>query len=147
MQQNQFLLYGANGYTGQLIARHAREYGLEPILAGRSREALELLANQLKMPYEVIGLDDTRRLQTVLKQVKVVLHAAGPFQSTAKQMVEACLQTGSHYVDINGDIAVFEMLKGYDYAGRNAGIMILPGAGFDVVSDRLHRLVTPKNIT
>lgn len=133
MQQNRFLLYGANGYTGQLIARHARQYGLEPILAGRSREALESLSNQLKMPYEIIGLDETERLQTLMKQVKVVLHAAGPFQFTAKQMVEACLKTGTHYLDINGDIAVFELLKNYDQAARQAGIMILPGAGFDVV--------------
>jgi len=133
MQQNRFLLYGANGYTGQLIARHAREYGLEPILAGRNKEALETLSNQLKMPYEVIGLDEKQRLQTLLKQVKVVLHAAGPFQFTAKRMVEACLQTGTHYVDINGDIAVFELLKSFAQAAHEAGIMVLPGAGFDVV--------------
>ncbi len=48
-------------------------------------------------------------------------------------MVEACLETGTHYVDINGDIAVFQMLKGYDQSAKDAGIMILPGAGFDVV--------------
>jgi len=62
-----------------------------------------------------------------------VLHAAGPFQFTAKQMIEGCLQTGTHYIDINGDIAVFEMIKRYDAAAKKAGIMFLPGAGFDVV--------------
>jgi short subunit dehydrogenase-like uncharacterized protein len=48
-------------------------------------------------------------------------------------MIEACLQTGTHYLDINGDIAVFEMIKRYDDAAKKAGIMLLPGAGFDVV--------------
>ena len=133
MQQNLFLLYGANGYTGQLVARHAREYGLNPILAGRNRQALKLLSEQLHLPYEVVDLDDKQALELVLKQVKVVLHAAGPFHSTAAQMVKACLQTGTHYVDINGDISVFEMIKEFDQLARNAGIMLLPGAGFDVV--------------
>jgi len=72
-------------------------------------------------------------IQSALKEVKAVIHAAGPFQFTAKQMVEACLQTGTHYLDINGDIAVFEMIKRYNDAAKKAGIMLLPGAGFDVV--------------
>ncbi|MBC7828528.1 MAG: saccharopine dehydrogenase NADP-binding domain-containing protein [Chitinophagaceae bacterium] len=133
MQHNRFLLYGANGYTGQLIARYAHEYGLEPVLAGRRKEPLELLSHQLRMPYKTVDLNDTQSLQTVLKEVQVVLHAAGPFQNTAKQMVDACLQTNTHYLDINGDIAVFEMLKQYDAAAKTAEIMVLPGAGFDVV--------------
>lgn len=133
MQQHRFLLYGANGYTGRLIARYARQYGLEPILAGRRDEVLRSMSDQLDMPYQVIDLDDPQRLQDVLKEIKAVLHAAGPFQYTAKQMVEACLQTGTHYLDINGDIAVFELLKQYNERAKQAGVMILPGAGFDVV--------------
>jgi short subunit dehydrogenase-like uncharacterized protein len=133
MQQQCFLLYGANGYTGELIARYAQKYNLKPILAGRRVEALAPLATSLNLPYKVIGLNDTASLMAALKEVKVVVHAAGPFQFTAKQMVDACLQAGTHYLDINGDITVFEMLKQYDGAAKQAGIMILPGAGFDVV--------------
>jgi short subunit dehydrogenase-like uncharacterized protein len=146
MQQNHFLLYGANGYTGQLIARYARQYGLEPILAGRNKEVLKSLSTQLSMPYEVIDLNDTQRLQTALKEVKVVLHAAGPFQFTARQMVQACLQTDTHYLDINGDISVFEMLKHYDQTARQTGIMILPGAGFDVVPTDCTALLLKKSL-
>lgn len=133
MQQNSFLLYGANGYTGELIARYAQQYNLQPILAGRREEALAPLAARLNLPYKVIDLNDTVTLLAALKEVKVVVHAAGPFQFTAKQMIDACLQTGTHYLDINGDIAVFEMLKRYDTAAKKAGIMIMPGVGFDVV--------------
>jgi short subunit dehydrogenase-like uncharacterized protein len=133
MQQNSFLLYGANGYTGELIARYAAQYNLNPILAARREEALKPLANQLNLAYKVIDLGDTKNLHAALQEVKAVVHAAGPFQFTAKQMVDACLQTGAHYLDINGDIAVFEMLKRYDEAAKKAGIMIMPGAGFDVV--------------
>lgn len=133
MQSNSFLLYGANGYTGELIARYAKQYNLQPILAGRRKEMIEPLANKLNLPYRVFDMNDSAALQSALKEVKAVIHAAGPFQFTAKQMIEACLKTGTHYLDINGDIAVFEMIKRYDEAAKKAGIMLLPGAGFDVV--------------
>lgn len=133
MQSNSFLLYGANGYTGELIARYAHQYNLQPILAGRRKEVIEPLATKLGFPYRIFDMDDTAALQGALKEVSAVIHAAGPFQFTAKQMIEACLQTGTHYLDINGDIAVFEMIKRYDSAAKKAGIMLLPGAGFDVV--------------
>jgi short subunit dehydrogenase-like uncharacterized protein len=130
---NTFLLYGANGYTGELIARYANQYNLQPILAGRTKELIEPLANKLNLPFLVFDLNDESALLAALKEEKIVVHAAGPFQFTAKQMIEACLKTGTHYIDINGDILVFEMIKQYDAAAKKAGIMLLPGAGFDVV--------------
>ena len=133
MQSNSFLLYGANGYTGELIARYAHQYQLTPVLAGRRKEVIEPLAAKLRLPYRIFDLNDTPALHSALKEVKAVIHCAGPFQFTAKQMIEACLQTGTHYLDINGDIAVFEMIKRFDEAAKKAGIMLLPGAGFDVV--------------
>ena len=57
----------------------------------------------------------------------------GPFQFTSKQMVEACLETKTHYTDISGEFTVFEMLAAYDAKAKAAGIMIAPGTGFDVV--------------
>jgi short subunit dehydrogenase-like uncharacterized protein len=133
MQTNSFLLYGANGYTGELIARYAQQYNLQAILAGRRKEVIEPLANKFHLAYRIFDLNDTTALLAALKEVKVLVNAAGPFQFTAKQMIEACLQTGTHYLDINGDISVFEMIKRYDNASKKAGIMLLPGAGFDVV--------------
>ena len=133
MQSNRFLLYGANGYTGQLIARYAKQYHLQPILAGRRKELIVPLANQLQLPYTIFDMDDSAALLAALKEVSVVLHAAGPFEFTAKQMMYACLLTGTHYMDINGDIAVFEMIKQYDDAAKKAAVMLLPGVGFDVV--------------
>jgi short subunit dehydrogenase-like uncharacterized protein len=133
MQQDQFLLYGAYGYTGELIARYASQYNLKPILAGRREEPLIPLANKLSLPYKVIDLNDTTALRQALSEVKVVMHTAGPFDLTAKPMVEACLATGAHYLDINGDMDVFAMLQSYDEAAKKAGVMIMSGAGFDVV--------------
>jgi len=127
------MLYGGNGYTGELIARYASQYNLKPVLAGRRKTALEPLAQKLGLPYKVVDLNDAPGLEAALMDCALVLHAAGPFKDTSKQMVEACLLTGTHYLDINGDIQVFEMLKKYDAEAKARGIMILPGTGFDVV--------------
>lgn len=131
--QNQFLLYGANGYTGKLISKLAASYNLRPILAGRTEANIKPIANELDLPYHIVDLNDKVQLENALSGVKLVLHAAGPYAYTAKQMVEACLKTNTHYIDINGDIAVFEMLKTYDAVAKEKNIMIMPGVGFDVV--------------
>ena len=128
-----FLLYGANGYTGRLIARYAADYGLKPLLAGRNREALETLANSLNLPWRVVDLEDPAGLDRVLSEVDVVLHAAGPFRRTAAPMIEACIRTRTHYLDITGEIAVFERAKSMHQKAAEAGIMIMSGVGFDVV--------------
>lgn len=133
MQQNQFLLYGANGYTGELIARFASEFHLRPLLAGRRKEPLAAMAARLGLPFRVFELKDTNALEEALQEVKVVIHCAGPFDHTAKPMLDACLKTGVHYLDINGDMDVYQLLYSFDAAAKKAGIMVMSGAGFDVV--------------
>ena len=133
MHSDSFLLYGANGYTGVLIAKYAAQYGLRPILAGRREEAIKPLADELKLSYAIVDLENATQLKATLQQIKVVVHAAGTFASTAKQMIDACLQTGTHYLDINGDVSVFEMIKSYDAKAKENNIMLMPGVGFDVV--------------
>ncbi|MCW3092741.1 MAG: Saccharopine dehydrogenase [Ferruginibacter sp.] len=130
---NQFLLYGANGYTGRLIAQLAASYHLQPVLAGRNEKAIQQLAEELQLAYRVIDLHDTAQLQQCLTGIDLVLHAAGPFQLTGKAMMEACIATRTHYIDITGEITVFEMAKQFNEKAIEAGIMLMPGAGFDVV--------------
>ncbi|MEO7767784.1 MAG: saccharopine dehydrogenase NADP-binding domain-containing protein, partial [Ferruginibacter sp.] len=95
--QGGFLLYGANGYTGQLIARLSSNYNLSPILAGRNEIAIRQLAEELRLPYLVIDLNNTTQLYQCLSGVALVLNAAGPFQLTGRPMMEACIATRTHY--------------------------------------------------
>ena len=135
-----FLIYGANGYTGELIAREAARRGLTPVLAGRSREKIEPLAGELGLEWRAFSLEDKESLAEALKEVEFVLHSAGPFSLTSKPMVEMCLETGRHYLDITGEIAVFEAMARRDERALGAGVMVMPGVGFDVVpSDCLAR--------
>ena len=128
-----FLIYGSYGYTGQLIVDHARKEGLRPLLAGRDEKKLRLQAEQCGLDYRAFSLKDTAKLDAALQEVECVLHCAGPFVHTFRQMAEACLRTKRHYVDISGEIFGFEALAAMDSQAKGAGIMLLPGAGFDVV--------------
>ncbi len=132
------LIYGANGYTGALTSRMAAARGHRPILAGRRAPDVEALARDLGLASRVFALNDPRKVDAGLEGVTVVLHCAGPFSRTAKPMVEACLRTKVHYLDINGEAEVFESLAARNAEARAAWVMILPGSGFDVVpSDSL----------
>lgn len=133
MASNTFLLYGANGYTGRLITDLAMAYGLKPILAGRNEKNIRQMADKYSLDYRIFDLKEKQKLVDTLNEVPLVLNAAGPFRYTAQQMTDACLQTKTHYIDITGEIEVFEMLQSQDQAARHAGIILLPGAGFDVV--------------
>ena len=127
-----FLIYGANGYTGQLIAREAARRGLRPIVAGRNRPAIERLAKELTLDARVFRLDEPH-LSAAFEDYAAVLNCAGPFSRTAAPLAAACLRVGSHYVDITGEVAVFEGLMRRNQEAQAAGVMLLPGAGFDVV--------------
>jgi short subunit dehydrogenase-like uncharacterized protein len=128
-----FLMYGSYGYTGGLIVEHAIKEGLHPILAGRDEEQLRAQAERFHLDYRAFSLDETSKLDSALGEVDAVLHCAGPFVHTYRPMAEACLRTKRHYVDISGEIVGFEALAALDAQAKNAGIMLLPGGGFDVV--------------
>ena len=128
-----FLIYGASGYTGELVAREAAKRGLKPILSGRSQNKIEPLAKELGLTFRTFSLEDKKSLEYTLKEVDFVLHCAGPFSLTSKQMVQACLRLGKHYLDITGEIAVFEAMARRDQQAKEANTMIMPGVGFDVV--------------
>jgi short subunit dehydrogenase-like uncharacterized protein len=129
-----FLIYGANGYVGEAAARLAVEQGLEPILAGRNETAIAFLAKELGLEHRISALDDAAGLDRALKDVPLVLHLAGPYQTTARPMVEACLRAGAHYLDITGEIPVLEWLSKRDADAKVKGVMLLPAVGFDVAA-------------
>ena len=130
---NGLLIYGANGYTGEMIARSAAAQGLAPVLAGRSKARVESLAQELGCESRVFGLNNAGAIAAGLSGSRVVIHCAGPFSATAGPMMTGCIAAGVHYTDITGEIEVFELGFRRDAAARLAGIVVCPGVGFDVV--------------
>jgi short subunit dehydrogenase-like uncharacterized protein len=135
-----WMIYGANGYTGQLIARKAKERGELPILAGRSADKLQPIATELGLPMRAFDLR-----KPDLSDVTLVLHCAGPFSATSRPMVDACLAAKAHYLDVTGEAEVFEAVLERDKEAKERGVALLPGVGFDVVpSDCLAALLKEK---
>lgn len=126
-------MYGAYGYTGQLVAKAAVARGELPVLAGRSAAKLAPVADRLGCPHVVVDLDNRRALRAALADVDIVAHCAGPFGATSRDMVDACLDTGTHYIDITGEIDVLEQIYARDDEAAQAEVVLLPGGGFDVV--------------
>jgi len=128
-----WMIYGANGYTGTLVAAEAAKRGMNPVLAGRNEAAVARLAGDLGLDYRIFGLDEPAVIRQAIAGMKLVLHCAGPFSSTSRPMVEACLAEGVHYLDITGEISVFAEIHRMHDKARHADVVLLPGAGFDVV--------------
>ena len=128
-----WMIYGANGYTGTLIAREAVRQGLRPVLGGRRRDAIEALASELGLDYRVFDLKDAQAAREAIRGICVVAHCAGPFSATSAPMLDACLAEGAHYLDITGEIDVFIAAHDRHAEAVAANIVVCPGVGFDVI--------------
>lgn len=127
------LIYGANGYAGRLIVDEAMRRGLRPILAGRDHAAIRTIAEHRGLEYRIFHLDEHWLVDAALQDIDLLLLTAGPFAETSQLALEACLRRGVHYLDITGEIEVFEAIYGRDAEARARGIALLPGCGFDII--------------
>lgn len=128
-----WMLYGAYGYSGRLIARQAVERGMRPILGGRREGPLRQLAESLGLEWRAFNVDEVGALKAGLDGVNLLLNCAGPFSATAASLIEGCLQLGAHYLDITGEIDVFAHAHARHEQARARGLLLCPGVGFDVV--------------
>lgn len=128
-----FLIYGASGYTGKLIVERAVNKGLKPTLAGRTESKIKPIADEFGLDYIIFSLDDVATIAAYLEKFPLVLNCAGPFSKTAKQMIKGCLSSNTHYLDITGEIEVFEMAKSFNEKAKEKNIIVMSGVGFDVV--------------
>ena len=133
MSDPRWMIYGANGYSGELIAREAGRRGMKPVLAGRAAERIAALARELDCEHRAFALADVAATAQALAGMTLVLNCAGPFSATAAPLADACLNGRVHYLDITGEIEVFEALHARDAEARVASVVLCPGVGFDVI--------------
>ena len=98
--QTNFLIYGANGYTGALTARMAAARGLRPILAGRNATEVAALAEELDLPYRIAGLDDPAAIDALLADVVLVLGSQN--SSNSQRLRELGAEQGKRAYLIDG---------------------------------------------
>jgi len=145
MANDGWMIYGANGYTGKIIAERAVQQGKRPVLAGRREQEVKTIAGNLGLEWRCFDLKNSTEVEEGIQDMNAVLHCAGPFSKTSAPMVDACLNTNTHYLDITGEIPVFEHVQTLDAKAKAAGCVLLPGVGFDVVpSDCLAALLAQR---
>lgn len=124
--KNKVLIYGAAGYMGKLFTQYAKNLDL-PVVLG-SRDPM-LTPGELRL----FSLNDVAVIMTYLEDIKLVVNLAGPFANTQQPFIEACLKTGTHYIDISGEVPEFEAAYQFDALAKTSNVMLMPGAGFGVV--------------
>jgi short subunit dehydrogenase-like uncharacterized protein len=128
------LLYGTNGYTGELIAQKMLRQGLPIMLGGRSTPAVGQLATGLGLPHRIFHLTNAETLTTALHDIAVFVNCAGPFDQPPQILVRACIQSQVHYLDLAGEYTFFEWLRQFDAAAQTTGVMLMPGVGFVITA-------------
>ena len=127
--KKKWLIYGANGYTGKLIAKQAEKRGLKPILAGRNSESVAAIAAETGFDSLVFDLEDAKSVNDALQGFSIVLHCAGPFSATSQPMIESCLRKGFHSLDITGEISFFANAHKQSYESNSADVVLMQGVG------------------
>jgi len=143
--KKKWMIYGAYGYTGELLSYEALRRGHKPVLAGRSTEKLIPLAKKLNLDYIVFDLEDKNKIFNIVKDFDLIFNSAGPYKYTNDPMVKSCLKAGVNYLDITGEIPIMEKNFTYDKQARDQDITVISGVGFDVIpTDCMAKYVSEK---
>ena len=126
------LIYGATGFTGRAISIQAKRSGLDILLAGRNPDNLKPLSKAIDVPYLAADVRDCAQLDKATSAAGVVVNVAGPFQDTAAPVLESCMRTQAHYLDVSGELSSFLLCQRYHQRALERGIMVMPGLGFVV---------------
>jgi short subunit dehydrogenase-like uncharacterized protein len=137
-------VYGATGFTGGLIAAELKRLGADLLVAGRDRAKLERLSEELGgVPFRAVSLDDSAGLWEMLEGCSVLAACAGPFTLHGEPLVEAAVETGTHYLDTTGEQGFMRMVfERYGERARETGAALVPGMGFDYVPGDLIAAIT-----
>ncbi len=137
------IVYGATGYTGRLVAEYLNEqYGvggdISWAMAGRSQEKLEQVRDELgiaaDVPLVVADAGDPASVDAMVTRAKVVITTVGPYQQYGSDLVRACAEAGTDYVDLCGEPGwMHEMIAAHGEAAKNSGARIVFSCGFDSI--------------
>jgi len=133
MSAKKVVVYGASGYTGRLVCEYLHEFNVPFIAAGRDKariaEALETVPGIGTVEHEIVEVEHAvGPLSELFDGARVVCNMVGPFAQYGAAVVEACLATGTHYVDTTGEqdwLIGAEAAYGERMAA--AGLLLAPG--------------------
>lgn len=129
---NRLMIYGSTGYTGRLALAYAKSLDLDIVIAGRTEDKVRSLAAELDFRYRTFDLSKHRDIVTALQDVQVLLNCSGPFKYTARPLISACIEGGTHYLDIAAELDSYQISMNLDRAAKKANVVLMPGCGGSV---------------
>ncbi|MEM8709443.1 MAG: saccharopine dehydrogenase NADP-binding domain-containing protein [Planctomycetota bacterium] len=139
------VLLGATGFAGRHAAVRLAEAAPQDLrwaVAGRRPEALEAFASKHGCGVVAADVDDAASMKALAESTRVLLSTAGPFARLGPPVVEACVNAGTHYADITGEVTFMRpMIDRFHARATAEGTAILPASGFDSVPAEVATLV------
>ena len=133
------IVYGASGFTGRLVAEYLAKQGVGKwAMAGRSLSKLAEVRDEMSLPSDtplvIADASNPATLIDMCNRTRVVLTTVGPYQLYGKELVAACAETGTDYVDLCGEPAwMREMIDAHDARAKETGARIVFSCGFDSI--------------
>ena len=136
------VLFGATGYTGQLVAEHLAAHGggARLALAGRNRERLQHVSSEIRasLPLLVGDSQDPAFVTQLAQRAKVVCTTVGPYSRYGERLVAACVDQGASYCDLTGEVHfIRHMIDRYEDRARQSGARVVHACGFDSIPSDL----------
>ena len=143
----EIIVYGATGFTGQICCKYLRDNYTDLVwaMAGRNGDKLEEIKSNLNLDCDVVVADgaDIEALRSLTSQTKVVLSTAGPFARYGSLLVQACVESGTHYTDITGENHwVRGLIDKHHSEAASKGVRIIPSCGYDSIPSDLGAFFT-----
>ncbi|KAH8232748.1 hypothetical protein KR038_006880 [Drosophila bunnanda] len=151
------IIFGASGFTGKYTVFEAVTVlsGLKWGIAGRNREKLELVLKEMgdkakkdlsQVPIFIADVNDKASLLEMARRAKVVVNTAGPYRFHGENVVSACIESGTHHVDVSGEPQYMETMQlKYDLRAKEKGVYVVSACGFDSIPADMGVIFAEKN--
>ncbi|XP_048512831.1 saccharopine dehydrogenase-like oxidoreductase [Athalia rosae] len=137
------IIFGATGFTGKYTIEEAVKLSQEKQftwgIAGRRKEALEAVLkehapNRDDIPILIADASDLESLKKMTERAKVVVNCCGPYRFYGEPVIQACIDTRTHHVDVSGEPQFMERMQvEYGQKAKDAGVYIVSACGFDSI--------------
>ncbi|MDB4839598.1 saccharopine dehydrogenase NADP-binding domain-containing protein [Amylibacter sp.] len=137
------VLYGASGFTGQLVAEYlaSAHTDLQWAIAGRNQQKLERCRRELgepDLPILIADSDDATQLKAMALQAKVIISTVGPYARHGSLLLETCAREGTHYCDLTGEAQwMAAVYASVDPLAKASGARLVHCCGFDSIPSDL----------
>ena len=142
------ILIGATGFTGKRAANYLKDNAPNDLnwgIAARNSEKLSTVADKLNLSVDrcfTVDTTDKKQVEAVVKRTKIVITTVGPFSLYGEEVIAACARSGTHYLDITGEVGFIKKMKDrYGDLAEQSGAKLIPFSGFDSIPADLSALL------